>query len=150
MNRFYHKISLFLLLIFVSISLTGRTAASVSTDLPRTVPEKTNHTSTSTYKDVHGFFMQLKQLYPKYIDLSVIGKSFEEQDILMITLGNPAPSSHSENKKPVIMINANIHAGEVEGKEAVQMLSRDILKDEKKRAQILDSFTILILPVLNV
>ncbi|MCP4157354.1 MAG: M14 family metallopeptidase, partial [bacterium] len=39
---------------------------------------------------------------------------------------------------------------EVEGKEAVQMLSRDILKDEKKRAQILDSFTILILPVLNV
>jgi hypothetical protein len=47
----------------------------------------------------------------------------------------------------VVYLQANIHAGEVEGKEAVQMLARDLLKDPNQ--EILKKLVILICPILN-
>ena len=71
---------MFLFSIVLSIFLMGSMLTAnpgASVDLPRTVPEKTNHESTSTYKDVHGFFSKIKELYPQYIYMSEMGKTFE-------------------------------------------------------------------------
>ncbi len=116
-------------------------------NFPLTVAEKSNYTSTSRVKDVYEFFYTLESMYPDKVVVSSIGKTFEGRDIPLVIISNPVPLSPCFNEKPVIMINANIHAGEVEGKEAVQMFFRDMLE---KKSNALNRFTFVIVPVFNV
>jgi hypothetical protein len=113
-----------------------------------TVAETSNFTSTSRFKDVKNFFEKLQQMYPENIQLKTIGTTFEGNKILMVILGDNNNITPKNNRKPVIMINANIHAGEVEGKEAVQMFVRDILIH--KKTEVLNNFTMLFIPVFNI
>jgi hypothetical protein len=49
--------------------------------------------------------------------------------------------------KPVVYVQGNIHAGEVEGKEAAQMLVRDLTVGPL--APLLDSLVLIIVPIYN-
>ena len=51
------------------------------------------------------------------------------------------------SNRPVAYIQANIHAGEVEGKEAMQSMLRDLLFDKKKN--VLDSIVLIVQPIYN-
>jgi hypothetical protein len=57
-------------------------------------------------------------------------------------------SELSTSKKPLILIQAGIHAGEIDGKDAGMMLLRDIALGEKK--ELLTKANILFIPILNV
>ncbi len=114
------------------------------------VPEKTNFEKTSTYPDVMSFLNAIKQLSP-YISLHNIGKSTSGLDIPMAVLANPMISNADQAKasgKPVVYIQANIHAGEVEGKEVAMMLMRDILLGDKM--DLLQNQIIIFVPIYNV
>lgn len=113
-----------------------------------TIAESSNYLSTSRFSDVDKFFSVLKGKFPENLQIKEIGTTFEGNKIKLVILGNSSKITAENNTKPVILINANIHAGEVEGKEAVQMLTRDILMNNRKN--ILDNFTILIVPIFNV
>ena len=70
--------------------------------------------------------------------------SKEGKKIPVVVLANPKVASPAEaiaSGKPVLYIQGNIHSGEVEGKEVVQQLMRDILLGEKKH--LLDNQIIL-------
>eukprot|EP00487_Bulimina_marginata_P012635 TRINITY_DN902_c0_g1_i1.p1 TRINITY_DN902_c0_g1~~TRINITY_DN902_c0_g1_i1.p1 ORF type:complete len:302 (-),score=60.60 TRINITY_DN902_c0_g1_i1:298-1203(-) len=54
----------------------------------------------------------------------------------------------TSNLKPTIFIQAGIHAGEIDGKDATFMLLRDIATG--KRRDILNKVNILFIPILNV
>ncbi|NOZ13772.1 MAG: M14 family metallopeptidase [Acidobacteria bacterium] len=112
----------------------------------QTVPEQTDYKSTSHLKDVISFFSELQARYPNQVVLSSIGTTFEGRRIPLVILGNPVVTVPGQSKKPVILFVANIHAGEVEGKEALQMLARDMLKN---RHPALKRFTVLMVPVFN-
>ncbi len=114
---------------------------------PLTVPEKSNYTKTSRVSDVLNFFHSLQKDFPQKIVVSILGKTFEDREIPLVIVSNNVPLNPCFNKKPVIMINANIHAGEIEGKEAVQMFVRDMLYS---KSPLLEKFTFVIIPVFNV
>jgi hypothetical protein len=79
-----------------------------------------------------------------------MGKSPEGKDIPIAILARPTVRTAGEAKasgKPVIYIQGNIHAGEVEGKEAVMMLMREILLGDK--SYLLDNQIILFVPIYN-
>ncbi|TXT33156.1 MAG: hypothetical protein FD136_1051 [Chitinophagaceae bacterium] len=81
------------------------------------VPEKSNFEKTSTYADVMQFLNSIKTMSPN-IYVGSIGKSTLEKDIPMVVLANPmvqTPAAAKASGKPVIYIQANIHAGEIEG-----------------------------------
>jgi len=114
------------------------------------VPEKSNFEKTSTYADVMSFLHAIKLLSPN-IYLSSICESTLGIDIPMAVLSNPLVNSPEQAKasgKPVIYIQANIHAGEVEGKEVAMMLMRDILLGDKKN--LLQNQIIIFVPIYNV
>lgn len=141
MNRF-----LFLLTVFLFISL-------FTNALPKekilTVAEKSNYESTSRLEDVVKFFNRLKKISSN-LRIESIGKSMEGRNIPLIIIGKPLPKSLKYLKKDrriVVFLQANIHAGEVEGKEAVQMLARDILL--KETPDYLKDVILLIVPVFN-
>jgi hypothetical protein len=112
-------------------------------------PEKTEFVKTSTYADVIQFISGIKTK-SDLVHLITLGKSSEGKDIPVLILANPAVKTVAEAKasgKLVIYIQGNIHAGEVEGKEAVMMLMRDILLGDKKH--LLENQIILFAPIYN-
>lgn len=128
-------------------------SAQIKTTFPVSlllVPEKSNFEKTSTYADVMSFLNAIKQLSP-YISLHTIGKSTSGLDIPMAVLANPMIANAEQAKasgKPVVYIQANIHAGEVEGKEVAMMLMRDILLGDKM--DLLQNQIIIFVPIYNV
>jgi dipeptidyl-peptidase-4 len=114
-----------------------------------TVAEKSEFKATSNYSDVMTFIDQLKKS-SKYIRVETIAKSVEGRDVPLLIIGNPLPKSPEQmikDNRIVIYIQANIHAGEVEGKEAVLMFARDILSG--KNPDILKNIVFLLCPNFN-
>jgi murein tripeptide amidase MpaA len=113
------------------------------------VAEATNYAATSRHADVMAFIRDLQKLSP-LLRVETYFRSFEGRDVPLMIVGNPLPASPFDArslKKPVLYIQANIHAGEVEGKEAVLMLVRDILLDPK--VPYLDKLVLVICPIFN-
>jgi len=79
-----------------------------------------------------------------------MGKSPEGKDIPVAILSSPAVQTAEQAKasgKMVVYVQGNIHAGEVEGKEVLMMLMRDILLGSKK--SWLENQIILFAPIYN-
>jgi zinc carboxypeptidase len=116
---------------------------------PLTRAERTNFTETSHYDDVVAFIDSLKTLGAKIVTGS-IAKTIEGRELPYVIASRPLISTPAEARRlnrPVAYVQANIHAGEVEGKEAMQSLLRDLLFDKKKN--VLDSIVLIVQPIYN-
>lgn len=140
---------LLILLLAVSIKSSAQSKYTFPESLKIT-PEKSNFEKTSTYADVTQFLSSISTL-SNQIYITSVGKSTLGKDMPLAILANPAITSPEEAKrsgKPVIYIQANIHGGEVEGKEVALMLMRDILLGDKN--YLLDHQIIIFMPIYNI
>ena len=115
---------------------------------PQTRPERTGYRETSRYDDVVEFLRALPRS-PR-IHLTTMGYSGEGRSLPLVVVGavaNGSPEAVMASGKLRVYVQANIHAGEVEGKEAVQMLLRDLAAG--RHARWLDSLVLLIAPIYN-
>ncbi len=115
----------------------------------QTTPERTAMTRTSTHAEVLAF---LDSLQARGADLrvGVLGNSTQGREIPYVIAARPMVSSAAEAKrsgKPVIYLQGNIHAGEVEGKEVVQQLLREVTVGSHR--SLLDSIILLAVPIYN-
>jgi len=133
----------FLLILLITVSkITGQISL-------QTVAEKSDFKSTSDYNDVKIFIDQLRKSSP-YIRIENIATSVEGREVPLMIIGNPLPKSPKDlaaKKRLVVYIQADIHAGEVEGKEAVLMYVRDLLHE--KNPEILKNVVLLVCPLFN-
>jgi hypothetical protein len=139
----------FLNLFFILFLFSSIPSFSLTEKKPLTVAESSNFTATSRYAEVTEFIREL-QRQSSLIRVETLCWSTEGRAVPLLILGQPVPSSPHElknDKRGIIYIQANIHAGEVEGKEASLMLARDILRDNNSR--FLDKLVILIAPIFN-
>ena len=143
-----HKLAILLVLaLFVVLGLAN--AVPGFAQEPQTVAESSQYKSTSLYKDVMAFINALQQQSP-LIRVESLCRSAEGRDVPLMILADPPVSSPQDLKRDgraVVYIQANIHAGEVEGKEASLMLARDILLH--KKPAVLDKLVVLIAPIFN-
>lgn len=124
----------------------AQTSQTWSDDLITTA-EKSNFVKTSSHADVMNFIRAI-QAKSSQIKVSSIGKSTLGKDIPLVILSKNGIGTPEEAKgKFVTYIQANIHGGEVEGKEAMMMMMRDILLGNN--GFLLDNQVILITPVYN-
>ena len=136
---------LIVLLVSLTLSLQGQ-------EWPRellTHPELTAYRETSSYEQVMSVVKAAIKDSP-YAHLISMGQSKEGKDIPVVVMANPKVTSAEEAKatgKPIIYVQGNIHSGEVEGKEALQVLLREILKGE--RSYLLDNQILLFAPIYN-
>jgi hypothetical protein len=117
---------------------------------PQTRAEQTDYRETSHYEDVLRF---LEDLQTKGAPISVqfIGVSTQGRKIPLVIAARPpvaAPFDASRISKPVVYVQANIHGGEVEGKEAVLMLLRELAR--KPKGGLLDKIVLLTTPIYNI
>ncbi len=116
---------------------------------PLTTAEKTDYASTSTYGDVMSFISELLKI-SQNIRLEPMATSIEGKTVPLLVIGNPLPKTPADLKNDdriVIYIQANIHAGEVEGKEATQMLVRDLLQNPNP--ELMKNIVLLVCPIFN-
>jgi Predicted carboxypeptidase len=136
-----------ILIFAICILFVGFRAISQSGLL--TTAESSGFKSTSLYNDVMTFIDQLKKS-SSFVRVEYIAQSVEGRAIPLLIIGNPLPKSPKQMIKDdriVIYIQANIHAGEVEGKEASLMFARDLLSD--KQPELLRHVVFLICPIFN-
>ena len=123
--------------------------SGLAQEKPLTVAEQSQWKATSRFDDVTAFIRSLQRLSP-YLRVETLDTSAEGRNIPLLVIGNPLPSPSSSlhrDNRGIIYIQANIHAGEVEGKEASLMLARDILLAPD--LPYLDKLVILIAPIFN-
>lgn len=115
----------------------------------QTTAEKTDYKQTSTYNDVMEFVNSL-DAKSDILRIENIATTAEGREVKLLVLANPMVNSIEEakaDKRVVVYIEANIHAGEVEGKEATQMLARYLV--ENPDCDELKSCIVLLNPILN-
>ncbi len=114
-----------------------------------TVAEKTGYKATSRYADVIAFCEAIAKRGP-VAKLSYFGTSHEGRKLPLLVISDLQIASAAEAKKAgklVVMAFANIHAGEVDGKEALLALARDLT--DKNGHPLLEELVILLVPILN-
>ncbi|HVD59358.1 MAG TPA: M14 family metallopeptidase [Gemmatimonadaceae bacterium] len=115
---------------------------------PRTRAERSNYLETSTYADVIVF---LDSLHGRpELSFGTIGKTTQGRDIPYVIASRPRVSTPQEAKalnRPIVYVQANIHAGEVEGKEALLAMLRDLTAPG--RTDYLDKLILIAVPIYN-
>lgn len=98
----------------------------------RTRAEITNYEETSTYADVTRVIEGLVAT-SKLVHTESFGKTEEGRDLPLMVISDPrvtTPAAARKLGRPLVFVQANIHAGEVEGKEAVLMLARRLVSGD--------------------
>jgi len=114
-----------------------------------TVAESSNYAKTSLYQDVMDFLYKV-QKKSDLVRILPLTTSSEGRMVPLVVLSKDKvgrPGDLALYGKPAVLVMANIHAGEVEGKESSLMLIRDIALG--RFAGLLDSQVLLFIPIFN-
>lgn len=125
------------------------TTQSPSLATLQTRAERSGFTETSRYDDVLAFLKVVDEASP-LVHVTQFGFTFEGRPLPLAVVGKVAdarPETVRASGKLRVYLQANIHAGEVEGKEAVLALVRDIARGQ--HADWLDSMVLLVNPIYN-
>jgi len=119
-------------------------------DWPQTLAERSDYRQTSRYDDVLQYLEDM-QAKGAPISIKFIGVSTEGRKIPLVIASRPpvaGPADARRTGRLVVYVQANIHAGEVEGKEAVLMLLRDLARGPE--GKLLDEIVLLTTPIYNI
>src|SRR5262249_46927368 len=131
------------------VLVTISTAQVRGDDALLTVAEKSNYQATSRHADVVDFCQRLAKASPA-VRVSELGTSFEGRKLPLLILADPPVAIAEEAAragKMVVYLQGNIHAGEVDGKEALLMLAREIATGKDRK--LLKDLIIVICPIFN-
>ena len=116
----------------------------------QTHAEKTNYRQTPNYADTIAFAQQLAQASPA-IEYRTFGHSGQGRELPLLVASETqtfTPEAAREQGKAVVLIQACIHAGEPDGKDAGFALLRDVAIT-KTAAGLLEKVVLLFIPIYN-
>ncbi len=111
----------------------------------KTYAESQEFRATSRLEHVQAFVEGLRSLdlpFASEIEVKRFGESEEGRPLLYVRFGP------KKEGVPTVLVNANIHAGEVEGKEAVQILLRELAMGQ--HGELRGKLNLLFVPIFNV
>ena len=143
------SLSLGVLLLFQTKTMSQNQTRTVPTEW-LTHAEKTNYRETPRYDATIEYSKRLDEA-SRLIKFQTFGKSGEGRDLplLIVAEGETfTPEAARRAHKAVVLIQACIHAGEPDGKDAGLALLRDIAIT-KTRAGLLKNVVVLFIPIYN-
>jgi hypothetical protein len=132
--------------LIIFIFITGLSAQNLITDY-----EKSGYKKTPRYAETIEYCKKLATASP-FIRYTTFGISPQGRDLPLLIVDKNARFTSSDVRKTdnvVFMIQAGIHSGEIDGKDAGFMLLRDIISN-KDFFSLIDHVTILFIPIFNV
>lgn len=143
----YRRLSVLVAAIAVCLSETAAQEMDLSS--LQTRAEISDFTETTRHEEVMSF-LDATVLASEQIHFTTFGYTTEGRELPLLVFGDiwdASPDEVGRSGKTRVFIQANIHAGEVCGKEALLMLVRDLADGE--HAEWADSLVILIAPIYN-
>ncbi|CAA9499305.1 MAG: FIG00480783: hypothetical protein [uncultured Sphingomonas sp.] len=107
-----------------------------------TPSESTGFATTPTYAQTRAYIQRLVAASP-LLSIEVFGRSAQGRELYAVRAAKPG-----RHPKPVLLAQAGIHSGEIDGKDAGLMLLRDIALRGKEG--LLDNADLLFVPIFNV
>jgi hypothetical protein len=130
---------------FIGASRQAPAQSDAAAPPPQTVAESSKYEATSRIADVERFVDKCVGLsHGDRLTVSIAGKSTEGRAMLMVKVALPEAATEPRLRALVI---GNIHAGEVEGKEACQELLREFATG--KHQQVLEHCDVWFIPIYN-
>ncbi len=129
--------------------LSGPASLAAPPEDLRTVAEKTDYKATARHAEVVALCEALARSSP-LIRLAELGKSGEGRSLPLMIVSDPPVATAVEARtsgKLVVFLFGNIHAGEVDGKEALPMLVRDLVA--KPGDPLLKKLVLCVAPIYN-
>ena len=117
-----------------------------------TPAEKTDFRLTPSYDETVAWLRKLVAAAPQQLKMISLGKSPESRDLWMIVAAHDdeaTPEALRKNGKPIVLAQAGIHSGEIDGKDAGLMLLRDMTVRGTRR-DLLEQANFLFVPIFNV
>ncbi|HYW51595.1 MAG TPA: M14 family zinc carboxypeptidase [Gemmatimonadaceae bacterium] len=124
---------------------------------PATRAERTGYCETTPYEEAMAFLDTVRShaAVNRVMRITRIGASPRGRPLMAVTACSrivrgveSCDELMTESRlRPVVLLQANIHAGEVEGKEAVLALLRTVVTDAGPN--LLDSLTLVVIPMYN-
>ncbi|HYV35202.1 MAG TPA: DPP IV N-terminal domain-containing protein [Gemmataceae bacterium] len=135
---------------FAALTLLAALSSElIGQDSLATVAEKSNYTKTSTHAQMLDFCTNLAKQSP-LVRLSDMGETTEGRKLTLMIIADPpvaTPEEAAKSGKMVVFAMGNIHAGEVDGKEAALAFARDVAM--AKKHPLLKDLIIVIAPNFN-
>lgn len=134
----------------IALSMASFLHPSAALLAQQTRAEATNYAATSSYADVIAFLDALQAKAPDAWVRGSIGTTVQGKVLPYVVVSRPlvrTPAAARASGKPIVYVQGNIHGGEVEGKESLQALLRDLILD--RRANALDSIILIAVPIYN-
>jgi hypothetical protein len=134
----------------LALSLGAAGPLSAQIEALRTAPERTEWVETTRYAEAVAFLEAVAEAAPD-AHLTRMGYTREGRAIPLLVVGDlpdASPESVRASGRLRVYLQGNIHGGEVPGKEALLMLVRDLLLEERPRW--LEDLVLLVAPIYNV
>jgi murein tripeptide amidase MpaA len=116
-----------------------------------TPAEAAGFARTPRYDETVAWLQKLAAGAPE-LQLVSLGRSAEGRDLWLVVASRErarTPQALRANGKPTLLVQASIHAGEMDGKDAGLMLLRDMVAEGGKR-HLLEGANLLFVPIFNV
>jgi hypothetical protein len=131
--------------IFLLLSSISSVVPSQASDL-RTLAEKSDWTKTGRSDETARLCEQFQKTYPSRIQCKTYGTTPEGRSLKVLILKDDSSAKSVHN--PVIWIQAGIHAGEIDGKDAGFLLLKEVL-EKKITPDPTRGLTLVFVPIVN-
>lgn len=119
-----------------------------------TVAEASDFKRTSTYEETRDWLRRLAAASGGKVALSELPEKSAEGHPMVLAVvslsADKSPAGLKKTGKPTIFVEAEIHPGESNGKDAMFMLLRDMTTGDKALAGLLERVNILFIPTVNI
>ncbi|MBL8629614.1 MAG: M14 family metallopeptidase, partial [Rhodospirillaceae bacterium] len=105
-----------------------------------------NLTTTPNYADTIAFLQKMAAASP-LIRLETFGRTPQGRD-MVVAIVSSDNAGKLDPAKPVLLVQAGIHSGEIDGKDAGLMLLRDIAF--KGKSKLVENVNFLFVPIFNI
>ncbi len=116
----------------------------------QTRAERTNYRFTADYEQTVEYLRRLATASP-YLRVQSYGTSPQGRDLVLVVAAKDrafTPELARQSGKPVVLVQCGIHSGEIEGKDAMLALLRDIALGGPQQA-VLDHCILLVVPMIS-
>ncbi len=140
-------VSLFL----ASVCFSGAVAFSQSNADWQTPAEKSAYRTTPDYAETMAYLKRVEAAAPAQVKIEPFGQSGEgrELDIVIASKdGDFDPAKIHASRRPIVLVQNSIHAGEMDGKDSCLALLRDMVIT-KTQAALLNNAVFVFIPMYN-
>jgi murein tripeptide amidase MpaA len=116
-----------------------------------TPAEKSCYATTPDYAETMAYIARVQAAAPGQVKVEAFGKTGEGRDLDIVIVSRDGvfdPSALHKAKRPILLVQNAIHAGEMDGKDASLALLRDMVIT-KSQASLLERAVFVFIPMYN-